>query len=346
MRIGRASLLASICFGCTLGQQGNAPRLGAQAPALGYKEVPDWPIPATNAAGTAAAWNFIQVSGVAIEASGHILVLHRGAHPLLEFESNGKFMRSWNNVLFSEGKVAAVAGGDRVPGRSFYSAVYGPAGCDSCGAHSVRVDPEHNVWVVDATGQVVYKMDPQGKVIMQLGQKGVSGMGRNNFNLPTDVAFAPNGDFYVTDGYGNSRVMKFSKDGKLLLQWGKKGAAEGEFNLPHSIVLDRDGMVYVGDRENNRVQIFSPDGRFLRQWTQLGSPWGLAITTAQEIYMADGKNNRVLKLTREGKVLGVLGSPGKGPGQFAFAHHLAVSNQGELYVAEILNWRVQKFVPR
>src|SRR5439155_14740800 len=129
MRIGRASLLACICVGCTLGQQGNAPRLGAQAPALGYKEVPDWPIPATNAAGTAAAWNFIQVSGVAIEASGHILVLHRGAHPLLEFESNGKFMRFWINVVFREGNVAAVPAGARVSGRPCDAPADGPPAC-------------------------------------------------------------------------------------------------------------------------------------------------------------------------------------------------------------------------
>jgi len=284
MRIGRASLLASICFGCTLGQQGNAPRLGAQAPALGYKEVPDWPIPATNAAGTAAAWNFIQVSGVAIEASGHILVLHRGAHPLLEFESNGKFMRSWNNVLFSEGKVAAVAAGDRVSGRSFYSAVYGPAGCDSCGAHSVRVDPEHNVWVVDATGQVVYKMDPQGKVIMQVGQKGVAGTGHNNFNLPTDVAFAANGDFFITDGYANARVVKFSHDGKYLLEWGTRGKGPGQFELPHNVAVDALGRVYVTDRENRRIEVFDANGKFLNQWMTIEGVSGLVMTKDQHLW--------------------------------------------------------------
>jgi hypothetical protein len=97
------------------------------------------------------------VSGVAIDARGHVLVLHRGAQPILELESNGKFVRSWGNGMFSEGKVAAIAPGDRVPGRAVYSAVYGPAGCDSCGAHSVRVDPEHNISVVDAPGQVIYR---------------------------------------------------------------------------------------------------------------------------------------------------------------------------------------------
>jgi|ERR1043166_316752 hypothetical protein len=332
MRIGRASLLASICFGCTLGQQGNAPRLGAQAPALGYKEVPDWPIPATNAAGTAAAWNFIQVSGVAIEASGHILVLHRGAHPLLEFESNGKFMRSWNNVLFSEGKVAAVAAGDRVPGRSFYSAVYGPAGCDSCGAHSVRVDPEHNVWVVDATGQVVYKMDPQGKVIMQVGQKGVAGTGHNNFNLPTDVAFAPNGDFFITDGYANARVVKFSHDGKYLLEWGTRGKGPGQFELPHNVAVDALGRVYVTDRENRRIEVFDANGKFLNQWMTIEGVSGLVMTKDQHLWAG------AVLLNLEGQVLGRLPN-----GSAASAHGVAVSNSGDVYLAQ-LNGKVQKFV--
>ncbi|PYT17564.1 MAG: hypothetical protein DMG59_06990 [Acidobacteria bacterium] len=332
MRIGRASLLASICFGCTLGQQGNAPRLGAQAPALGYKEVPDWPIPATNAAGTAAAWNFIQVSGVAIEASGHILVLHRGAHPLLEFESNGKFMRSWNNVLFSEGKVAAVAGGDRVPGRSFYSAVYGPAGCDSCGAHSVRVDPEHNVWVVDATGQVVYKMDPQGKVIMQVGQKGVAGTGHNNFNLPTDVAFAANGDFFITDGYANARVVKFSHDGKYLLEWGTRGKGPGQFELPHNVAVDALGRVYVTDRENRRIEVFDANGKFLNQWMTIEGVSGLVMTKDQHLWAG------AVLLNLEGQVLGRLPN-----GSAASAHGVAVSDSGDVYLAQ-LSGKVQKFV--
>ena len=162
-----------------------------------------------------APWNFIQVSGVAVDARGHVLVLHRGAYPILEFESDGKLVRSSGNGLFSEGKVAAIAPGDRIPGHALYSAVYGPAGCDSCGAHSVRVDPERNIWVVDAPGQTIYKMDAQGKILMRLGQKGVAGAGHNTFNLPTDVGFAPNGDFYISDGYAGARVVKFSHDGKI-----------------------------------------------------------------------------------------------------------------------------------
>jgi DNA-binding beta-propeller fold protein YncE len=332
MHLYAVSVLAFSCFGIALGQQGNAPRLAANAPTLNYKEVPDWPIPATNAAGVPAAWNFIQVSGVAIDARGHILVLHRGAHPFLEFESNGKFVKSWDDLMFSEGKVAAIATRDRIPDRSAYSAVYGPAGCDSCGAHSVRVDPEHNIWVVDATGQVIYKMDPQGKVIMQLGQKGVVGTGHNNFNLPTDVGFAPNGDFYVTDGYGSARVVRFSHDGKYLLEWGTRGRGPGQFELPHNVVVDSMGKVYVTDRENRRIEVFDANGKFLNEWPTIEGVSGLVMTKDQHIW-AGG-----VLLDLEGHVVGRLPN-----GSAASGHGVAVSDTGDVYLAQ-LSGKVQKFV--
>jgi DNA-binding beta-propeller fold protein YncE len=332
MRLSRLSLLALGWIGFALGQQGNVPRLGASAATLGYKEALDWPILATNAAGTPAAWNFIQVSGVAIDSRGHILVLHRGAHPLLEFESTGKFVRPWDNVIFSEGKVATIAAGDRAPGRSIYSAVYGPAGCDSCGAHSVRVDPEHNIWVVDAAGQVIYKMDPQGKVIMQLGQRGVAGMGHNSFNLPTDVAFAPNGDFYVSDGYANARVVKFSHDGKYLLEWGTRGTGPGQFELPHNVVVDALGRVYVTDRENQRIEVFDANGKFLNQWLTFEGVSGLVMTKDQHLWAG------AVLLNLEGQVVGRLPN-----GSAASGHGIAVSDSGDVYLAQ-LNGKVQKFV--
>ena len=326
-------ILLALCFcAFAFGQPGSAPRLGANAPTLDYQEVPDWPTQATNAAGKPAAWNFIQVSGVAIDARGHVLVLHRGAHPFLEFESNGKFVRSWSSVMFSEGKVAAIAPGDRVPGRSVYSAVYGPAGCDSCGAHSVRVDPEHNIWVVDATGQVIYKMDQQGKVIMQLGQKGVAGTGHNNFNLPTDVGFAPNGDFYVTDGYAGSRVVKFSHEGRYLLEWGKRGTGPGQFELPHNLVVDSQGKVYVTDRENRRIEIFDSNGRFLTEWPTIEGVSGLFITKDQQIW-AGG-----VLLNLKGEIVGRLPKASAAGG-----HAVAANDSGDVYLAQ-LSGKVQKFV--
>jgi DNA-binding beta-propeller fold protein YncE len=319
----RLSLLAF----CYLG-------VGLCQPDLGYKLVPDWPTPARTAAGTPTVWNLIQAPGVAVEANGRVLVLHRGAHPILEFDSGGKFLRSWGDGMFSEGKVVAVAPGDRAPGASGYSAVYGPAGCDSCGAHSVRVDPEGNIWAVDAPGQVIYKMNAQGKVIMRLGQKGVPGMGPNNFNLPTDVAFAPNGDVYVSDGYGNPRVVKYSHDGKYLLQWGTRGTDPGQFQLPHNVAVDAQGRVYVTDRDNRRVEVFDSTGKFLSQWPDIGGVSAIRITKDQRIWTGG-----VLR-DLEGKALGKLPTDVGGG-----AHGIAVSDSGDVYIGE-LSGVVQKFVKR
>jgi DNA-binding beta-propeller fold protein YncE len=319
----RLSLLAFCCLGVAFCQ-----------PDLSYKLAPDWPTPARTAAGTPTAWNLIQAPGVAVEANGHVLVLHRGAHPILEFDSGGKFLRSWGDGMFSEGKVVGVAPGDRAPGASGYSAVYGPAGCDSCGAHSVRVDPEGNIWAVDAPGHVIYKMSAQGKVIMRLGQKGVSGMGPNTFNLPTDVAFAPNGDFYVSDGYGNPRVVKYSHDGKYLLQWGTRGNGPGQFQLPHNVAVDAQGRVYVTDRDNRRVEVFDSTGKFLNQWPEIGGVSAIRITKDQRIWTGG-----VLR-DLEGKVLGKLPTEVGGG-----AHGIAASDSGDVYVGQ-LSGVAQKFVKR
>jgi len=298
-----------------------------------YSLVPDWPLPARTAAGTSTPWNLIQVPGVAVDSRGHVLVLHRGAHPILVFDPTGKFIRSWGDGMFSEGKVAAVAPGDRANGASGYSAVYGPAGCDSCGVHSIRIDAVGNIWVVDAPGHVVYKMDPRGKVLLQLGQKGVPGMSPTNFNLPTDVAFGSNGDVYVSDGYGNPRVVKYSRDGKYLLNWGKRGSGPGEFQLPHNIVVDARDRVYVTDRDNRRVEVFDAKGKFLTEWRDTGGVSALAITGDQHIWTGE-----VLR-SLDGKPVARLSS------EVPTVHGIAVSNSGEVYVAQ-LSGVVQKFVPK
>jgi len=315
------------------GRQANGSQSGrANAAAdLPYKLV-EWPTAPTSAAGVPGAWNFIQVASVATTARGTILVLHRGAHPIMEFESSGKFVRSWGDGMFSEGKVAAIPEAHWTEQKSHYSAVYGPAGCTSCGAHSVRVDPSGNIWVIDAPGHVIYKLNAEGKEIMRLGTKAVSGTGPNNFNLPTDIAFAPNGDLYVTDGYGSARVVKYTRDGKYLLQWGTRGKGPGEFGLPHNLVIDARGRVYVTDRDNQRIEVFDSNGKFLSQWTGTGGISGLAITKDQKIWTAGTLRDL------DGKVLGKLPGPG-----IAGGHGVAVTDSGDVYLAQ-LSGVVQKFV--
>ncbi len=282
----------------------------ASLPPMGYKPVLNWP-PAPE------AWNLYEPSGVAVDREGNVYVFNRSPHPLLKLTSEGKLIKS-----YCEGGVFV----------------------DS---HGVRIDRDDNIWAVDRNGQMIFKINQEGRILMVLGRRGQKGTAHDNFNRPTDVAFAPNGDVFISDGYGNSRVIKFDKNGKYLLEWGKKGSAPGEFNLPHAIVLDTQGRVYVGDRENYRVQIFDVNGKFLGQWTNVGSPWGLDLTPdKQHILLSDGHNNRVLLLNLEGQILGVQGSPGKAPGEFIHAHAIASAPNGDFYVAETVNWRVQKFVKR
>jgi DNA-binding beta-propeller fold protein YncE len=182
---------------------------------------------------------------------------------------------------------------------------------------------------------------------MVVGTEGETGDNdsRTAFNRPTNVAFAPNGDFYVSDGYLNSRVVHFSKDGKYLGQWGQKGVGDGEFNLVHDIVLDKQNRLIVGERTNQRIQIFDLAGKLLGKWTGMGAPWALTYVAREDaVYMADGVNMRVVKLNMTGGVVGVLGGPGKGPGQFDQPHGIALDSTGAMYVTEVANQRVQKFV--
>jgi DNA-binding beta-propeller fold protein YncE len=316
--------LAVVLPGMAWGQRGDAPTLA-------YKAVETWPMPATSAVGAPGPWNFGQVSGVAVNTNGNILVLHRGAHPILEFESNGKFVRSWGDGLFSEGKVFTVDPEFQVAGRTIHSAMYGPAGCDSCGAHSVRVDPQGNIWVIDASGQVIYRMNQQGKVTMQLGTKGVSGTGHNTFDLPTDVAFAPDGSLYVSDGYANDRVVKFSRDGKYLMEWGTRGTGSGEFFLPHNLQIDAQGRVYVTDRENQRIEVFDAAGKFLKEWPGVGGISALFMTKDQHLWAGDAL------FDLDGHLIGRLPGPAGG------AHGMTVSASGEVYLA-LLSGSVKKFV--
>ena len=336
MPICRTGSLAVCLLAIAAGHPAGAGQAGrgaaSQIPSLPYRLV-EWPVPPTSAAGVPGIWNFIQVSSVAITSRGTVLVLHRGAHPVLEFDRDGKLIRSWGDGLFSEGKVAAIAEKHWTPDKSHYSAVYGPAGCASCGAHSVRVDPQGNIWLVDAPGHVIYKLNAEGKEVMRLGRKGVSGTGPDTFNLPTDVAFAPGGEVYVTDGYGSARVVKYSREGKYVLQWGTRGKGPGEFGLPHNLVIDAQGRVYVTDRDNQRVEVFDANGKFLQEWSTTDGISGLFLTKDQHIWTGGVLRNL------DGTVVGRLNAPGT-----TGAHGVAVADSGEVYLAQ-LNGIVQKFIP-
>ena len=170
--------------------------------------------------------------------------------------------------------------------------------------HGLDVDRDGNVWVTDAVaenrtpkgdkrGQIVVKFSPEGKVLMTLGKAGVSGSGPDLFDQPTDVLVAPSGDIFVTDSHRNgknNRVVKFTREGRFVKEWGSKGSGRGELSEPHTIAMDSRGRLFVGDRENNRIQIFDQDGRVLDEWRQFGRPSGIFITKDDTIYVADSES--------------------------------------------------------
>lgn len=260
--------------------------------------------------------NFGEVSGVDVDRHDNVWVFNRGTHQVIQFDRSGRMLQAWKDV----------------PVKS---------------SHGIKVDPEGNVWLVDVAGHALIKCSPEGRVLMVFANAGNTA-GDNEtkyaFNRPTGLSFLPSGDFYVSDGYVNSRVVKYRKDGEYMLQWGKKGTGDGEFDLVHDVTIDSKGRVYVADRTNARVQVFDANGKFLGKWNDLGNPWGLFYAAREDaIYMADGQNNRILKLNLDGQILGQLGSFGKAAGKLDFAHHIAVDSAGSIYVAEIKNWRVQKY---
>ena len=288
----------------------------AAPPPLDYVAVPDsFSLPAGMTLGS--------TSGVAINSKGHIVVLHRGPDPLMEFDPGGKFVRAFGNGFF-----------DR--------------------PHGLRIDAQDNIWATDVATHVVYKFSPEGRILLVLGVRGNAGEMHpyghlRLFNEPNDVAFGPGGEVFVAQGHGRGepKVIKFDKDGNFIKAWGKKGTGPGEFDIAHSIAIDAKGLLYVADRNNQRIQVFDADGTFLRESKHPGTPCGLFISPDQHLWLAHGHAGQVIKLDLDGKVLGAMGKQGKALGQFGEAHFIAVNNaNGDIYVADTLNWRVQKFVKK
>jgi len=254
-------------------------------------------------------WRFGRVSAAAVDSGGNVYVAQRGprADPIVVFDATGKYIRSWGKGVFSI-------------------------------AHGLRVDKQGHVWATDTGYHLVMEFTNDGKLLRTLGTKRKPDATHNTFNRPTDVAFFANGDFLVTDGYGNSRVVKFSRDGEYLMEWGKHGKGPGEFDTPHVAVVDSHQNVYVSDRENNRIQIFDSNGKFLRQWTHLGATQGMDISPKDELWIITHRNNeenlsydtlagRIMRIdVASGKILGSMESPG---------HWLSLARNGDIYIASL-----------
>ena len=303
----RLALILVFCLSGTARAQDTSSTSFQPVPELGYRVVPDF-FHSSDGIGVGEA------SAVALNSKGHIFLFQRAEPMLAEYDENGSYLRSLGSGLFTH-------------------------------PHGLRIDKDDNLWTTDDGSHLVLKLSSTGRVLLVLGRKNVAAESDWLFNQPTDVAFGKNGDIYVSDGYGNSRVVKFDRDGSFLKAWGKYGTGPGEFNLPHSVVVDAQGNVYVGDRENQRIEIFDADGNFLKQWTGIGYPYGLFITADQHVWMIDGGYDRIVELDTNGKIIGALGEPGHAPGQLAWGHFLAIGGDEKIYVADVLNWRFQVYVP-
>jgi len=333
------------------------------APDIPFDSVPDFlKLP--------AGMNFGEVPGVAVNSKGHVFVFTRSnsaggpayaptAAQLLEFGPKGEFLREIGKGLY---------------GWSF--------------AHTVRIDKDDNIWAVDKGSDMIIKFNQAGRVMMVFGRRKESADEEGKpwehvnpplppvdglFRQPTDVAWDSAGNTYISDGYINSRVAKYDKNGDWVKSWGEKGSGPGQFSTPHTIAVDRDDNVYVGDRANRRIQVFDTDGTLLRMFTidvppdprtravngatptgprlaaVIGAPNSICITPGPNQVMFVGESTypgRIFKVSLDGKVLGVIGRAGRQLKQFSGAHQLACPSESEVYVAESSNWRVQKLVLR
>jgi len=296
-------LLAIVITGCLavgLWAQSTAPKTD---PNPNYKTSTTW---ATLPANT--VWG--ETSSVTSDGKNQMLVLRRVDPSFFVFTNDGKFVKSWGEGLFKW-------------------------------AHGIRVDRDGNVWATDGQDNLIYKFTMDGKQLLKLGQKGVAGdnASKDTFNRPTDVAVGNNGDFFVSDGYGNSRVVKFTKDGKFVkIIGGTKGTGQGEFNLPHSVVIDSKGRLIVGDRENARVQIFDQDGKFLEMWSGLGKPYGLYITKDDTLYVGDADGGTIT-IAKNGKPVDVIKELGR-------PHWIGMDPSGALYMADVRAQVIKKIVKK
>jgi len=250
-----------------------------------------------------------QAIAVAVDSQDRVYVASRDPEPcVLVFDREGHFLTSWGEDVF------VVVGG----------------------LHGIWIGNEDQVYCTVALNHAVHKFTTEGELLATLGTPGQPGAPGMPFNMPTKAVLSPWGEIFVSDGYGQERIHRFSPDGELLLSWGCKGTGPGQFDTPHGIWADRRGRVLVADRANNRVQVFDADGDFLSEWTGLGWPNDIYIDHDGNAYIAEAHNG-ISILNLDGELLARWGEKGPAPGQFAdMPHGLGVDSHGDLYVAEVV----------
>lgn len=250
------------------------------------------------------------VSGVAVDSRDRVYVLQREQPPVLCFNSEGKFERAWGSDIIGSG-------------------------------HGLSVDGEDRIWVTDTAHHTVYRFDPEGKLLLTLGETDQPGLGDRQFDKPTHVAFGLDGQIFIMDGYGNSRIVRYSPEATFERTWGDAGDGPRQFHSPHAAVVDRHGRLIVCDRDNDRIQVFDRDGSLLDMWTGF-NPFGIAIDPDGIVFVSDGKRQQILQLNDSGEVVNAWGAEGTGPGEFKTPHMIACDSKGNIYVAEVAGRRLQK----
>jgi hypothetical protein len=297
--------------------------------AISYEVDPSWPQRPEG-----IRWG--AVSGIAVDADDRVWVFTRDVPPVQLYEANGKFVRAWGEQHIKT-------------------------------AHHLKIDSKGNVWVADIGNHVVMQFTPEGKILRTLGTVGQAGEDETHLNMPTDMAVTADGDVFVSDGYGNNRVVHFDAQGKFVNAWGKMGVEPGEFSLPHAIALDSEGKLYVADRNNVRVQVFDQQGKFIDQWTDIVTPWGFWITAKDEVWVCGStpttwrysapeeplgcppRDQVFMKFNTGGRLLQLWTIPKaidgqEKPGELNWLHCLAIDSKGDIYAGDIIGKRAQKFV--
>lgn len=262
------------------------------------------------------------VAAIAVDDKDRVYLFTRGDHPIIVLDCDGNVLRTWGHGVFTR-------------------------------AHGIHLAPDGNVYCTDDGDHTVRKCSPTGEVLLQIGIPGRPSprMSNRPFNRCTHTALSPNGDIYVSDGYANACVHKFTPEGRLLRTWGESGAAPGQFYLPHNLVCDEDGWVYVADRENHRIQVFDGDGRHEAQWHNLHRPCALCMGGAYDDLFYVGQLGPIISFTADFPNLGPrltvlngqgvqqasidLGPPGIGPGRMVAPHGIAVDSRGDIYIGEV-----------
>ncbi len=283
-----------------------------------------------------SGYSFVEVAGVDTDSAGNVFVFNRGKHPVIVFDRQGKYLRSWGEGVFSR-------------------------------PHGITIGPDDAVYCTDDMDHTVRKFTPDGRPLLTLGTSGRhSDTGARTvdyrtiersgppFNFPTNLALSPGGEMFVADGYGNARVHRFSPDGRLIASWGEPGAGPGQFHVPHGIAVDRHGTVYVADRENSRLQLFTSEGQFVAQWTDVARPCQVAIDTHDNLYVAElgwragmfdgnqappgnptGGRLSIFNLAGELQTRFGGGDNPCAPGDFFAPHDVCIDRFGDLYVGEV-----------